>query len=94
MNRQYKREMKKQEGKRKAPSPRPGGAPQKKERTKPRQFIKEVAGEMQKVNWPTRQEVVSYSTVVLVSAIVVAVLISGMDYVFTKGVLALFGVDL
>ncbi|MGH2827442.1 MAG: preprotein translocase subunit SecE [Actinomycetota bacterium] len=94
MNRQYKREMKKQEGKKRAPSPRPSGAPQKKERTKPRQFLKEVAGEMQKVNWPTRKEVVSYSTVVLVSAVVIAVIIAAMDYVFTQGVLALFGVEI
>ncbi len=93
MNRQYKREMKKQEGKKKTPSPRPSSA-QKKQRTKPRQFAKEVVSELQKVNWPTRAEVISYSTVVLVAALVVAVLIAGLDFVFTKGVLALFGVDI
>ncbi|MGH2778172.1 MAG: preprotein translocase subunit SecE [Actinomycetota bacterium] len=36
----------------------------------------------------------SYSTVVLVSAVVIAVIIAAMDYVFTQGVLALFGVDI
>jgi preprotein translocase subunit SecE len=94
VNRQYKREMKKQEGKKRAPSPRPAAAQQKRQRTKPRQFVREVVGELQKVNWPSRTEVVSYSTVVLVSALALALIIAGMDFVFTKGVLALFGVDL
>ncbi|MGH2752683.1 MAG: preprotein translocase subunit SecE [Actinomycetota bacterium] len=94
MNRQYKREMKKQEGKKRAPAPRPAAAQQKRQRTKPRQFVKEVIAELQKVNWPTRTEIMSYSTVVLVAAMVIAVLIAGMDFVFTKAVLALFGVDI
>jgi len=91
LNRQYKREMKKQEGKKRAPTPRPAAAQQKRQRTKPRQFAKEVIAELQKVNWPSRSEVVSYSTVVLVSAVALALVIAGMDYVFTKGVLVLFG---
>ena len=95
MNRQHKRMMKKDEERKKA-APRPAkapGAPTKKERTKPRQFFKEVIAELKKVAWPTRQEVVSYSIVVLVSSVVIAALIFGMDYVFTKAVLALYGVE-
>ncbi|MDQ3620276.1 MAG: preprotein translocase subunit SecE [Actinomycetota bacterium] len=96
MNRQYKRMMKKEEA-RKASAPRPqpkaAGAPSKKERTSPRQFFKEVVGELQKVAWPSRQEVVAYSIVVIVSVIVIATLIFGLDYIFTKAVLALFGVN-
>jgi preprotein translocase subunit SecE len=98
MNRQYKRMMKKQEASRKAAVTRPPtkatGAPAKRERTKPRQFVREVVAELQKVAWPTRQEVVAYSIVVLVSVVVIAALIFGMDYVFTKAVLALFGVEI
>lgn len=94
MNRQYKREMKKQEARRKAPQVRPAAGAQKRERTKPRQFVKEVAAELQKVNWPTRQEVVSYTTVVLVAVVVIALVIAAFDYVFTQAVLELFGVDL
>ena len=96
MNRQYKRQMKKEQA-RKATAPRPqartSGAPAKKERTSPRQFFKEVVAELQKVAWPSRQEVVAYSIVVVVSVIVIATLIFGLDYLFTKAVLALFGVD-
>lgn len=94
MNRQYKRLMKKQESQRaQRPVVRPPSAAQKKERTKPRQFAKEVFAELGKVAWPTRQEVVAYSTVVLVAVIVIAAMIFGMDFVFTEAVLRLFGVD-
>nr|MDQ3879234.1 preprotein translocase subunit SecE [Actinomycetota bacterium] len=67
MNRQYKRLMQKEQEKKKgaAPrSPKPPGSPTKRERTKPRQFLREVGAEMRKVAWPTRQEVVAYSIVV------------------------------
>lgn len=95
MNRQYKREMKKQEAQRKK-APRAQvkpTAPAKRERTKPRQFVKEVIAELKKVAWPTRQEVVAYSIVVLVTTIVIAALIFGMDFVFAKAIFSLFGVD-
>ncbi|MGH2755485.1 MAG: preprotein translocase subunit SecE [Actinomycetota bacterium] len=96
MNRQYKRAMKKQEQQKKPPtrpSPKAAAAATKKERTKPRQFIKEVIAELRKVAWPTRPEVIAYSIVVIVSVVVIASLIFGMDYVFTKAILALFGID-
>ena len=88
--------MKKQEQQKKPPtrpSPKAAGAPTKRERTKPRQFVKEVIGELKKVAWPTRQEVIAYSIVVLVAVVVVTTIIFGMDYVFTKAILALFGID-
>lgn len=85
--------MAKQEQQKKAPQRPTPGAAGKKERTKPRQFFKEVIAELKKVAWPTRQEVVAYTIVVLVSVIVIASLIFGMDFVFTKAILALFGVD-
>ena len=97
MNRQYKRLMQKEEAKKKSgggrPPVKPPSAPTKKERTKPRQFIKEVFAELKKVAWPSRQETIAYSIVVLVSVVVIATLIFGMDFVFTEAVLALFGVD-
>ena len=96
MNRQYKRLMQKEEAKKRSgarPPVKAPGAPTKKERTKPRQFLKEVIAELKKVAWPTRQETIAYSIVVLVSVVVIATLIFGMDFVFTEAVLALFGVD-
>lgn len=95
MNRQYKRLMKKEEERKKGAGGRPPVKPptQKKERTKPRQFFKEVISELRKVAWPSRQEVFSYSVVVLVSSVVIAAIIFGLDFAFTKAILFLFGVE-
>ena len=96
MNRQFKRQMQRDErAKRKAPArpPQPAASPTKRERTKPRQFVREVAAEMRKVAWPTPKEVFAYSVVVVVAVIFIGAVIFGMDFAFTKGVLALFGVN-
>ncbi len=100
MNRQYKRLMQKQESTQKKGAPRPAvkaasAAAQRgrSKRTPPLQFFREVIAELKKVAWPTRQEVVAYSVVVLVSVVVIAAIIFAMDFVFTKAVLALFGVE-
>ncbi|MGQ0680157.1 MAG: preprotein translocase subunit SecE [Actinomycetota bacterium] len=58
-------------------------------RTKPLAFLKEVRGELGKVAWPTRQEVMTYSVVVLITVIFFMVVIYGIDYVALKGVLLL-----
>jgi preprotein translocase subunit SecE len=70
---------------------RRGPAPQTdKERTGPRQYINEVRGEMRKVAWPTRREVITSSIVVLVAVTFMTLLIFGYDYVSAKFVLFLF----
>ncbi len=96
MNRQTKRLMKKQEDAKKAAPRAPvrqTGAPAKRERTKPLQFVKEVIAELKKVAWPSRQEIVSYSIVVLVASLVIAGVIVVMDSLFSRAILALFGVE-
>lgn len=94
MNRQYKRQMKKQEARRLQPRPAPKAVVgQKKERTKPRQFLREVWGELQKVAWPTRQEVMGYSLVVVAGVLVITAVIFLMDTVFSRAILKLFGVE-
>jgi preprotein translocase subunit SecE len=54
------------------------------------QFLREVKGELAKVLWPKRAEVVNYSTVVLTTLVLLALLIFGLNFVFAKGVLFLF----
>jgi preprotein translocase subunit SecE len=61
----------------------------KEERTGPVQFIREVRGELRKVAWPTRPEVVNYSIIVLVALIFLTGLIAGLDYVFSESMLRL-----
>ncbi|MGH9066849.1 MAG: preprotein translocase subunit SecE [Acidimicrobiales bacterium] len=58
--------------------------------TTPAQFLREVRGEMRKVAWPNRAEVVNYSTVVLVTLVLIIALIFGLNYAFAKGVTFLF----
>ena len=59
-------------------------------RTPPKQFVREVRGELRKVAWPTRQEVVRYSIIVLLTIIVLTTMIFVLDYAFAKGVFYLF----
>jgi preprotein translocase subunit SecE len=90
MNRDMKRMMKKRE--RSADKlVRPPTAADKRKRTKPRQFIREVRAELKRVAWPTRPEVVAYTLVVLVTVTFFMAIISGLDFVFTKAVVMLIG---
>ena len=95
MNRQTKRLMAKQEAARQKSTPaqrRPQpGQQERKKRTPPRQFLKEVRQELRKVNWPTRKELWSYFTVVLVSVVVLTTYVFFLDYGFSKAVLKIFG---
>lgn len=54
-------------------------------------FFREVVSELRKVIWPTRKELVTYTAVVLVFVSFLVALIAGLDIVFAKGVLAVFG---
>ena len=97
MNRQTKRLLARQQaaqeksGRPATPSPRPIPTPsEKKKRTPPRQFLKEVRSELKKVAWPTRSEVITYSVVVLVSVTFVTLFVFGLDSGFTHLVLKVF----
>jgi preprotein translocase subunit SecE len=54
-------------------------------------FLREVVAELRKVIWPTRKQMITYTSVVLVFLAVMVALIAGMDVLLAKGVLALFG---
>jgi preprotein translocase subunit SecE len=54
-------------------------------------FIRQVIVELRKVIWPTRKELIAYTVVVIVFVSIMAAIVAGFDYVFTQGVLAIFG---
>jgi preprotein translocase subunit SecE len=54
-------------------------------------FIRQVFGELRKVVTPTRKELVNYTIVVLVFVIIMMLLVSGLDFVFSLLVNFLFG---
>ena len=60
------------------------------ERTPPRQYLGEVATELRKVVWPTRDEIKNYTIVVLAMLAIMTAFTFGFDYVFAKFVLFLF----
>jgi preprotein translocase subunit SecE len=98
MNRQMKRMQERAERRQKR-APVERGAPaaqarrvavqEKRKRTSARQFLKEVRGELRKVDWPSRTELIAYTVVVLVTVVVVTSYVFGLDLVFSKLILNL-----
>jgi len=90
MNREVKRMLKRREGAAdKLKRPTPSQAAAKRKRTKPKEFVKEVRGELGRVAWPSRQEVLTYTLVVVVSVAFFMAIIGALDYGFTKAVVKL-----
>jgi preprotein translocase subunit SecE len=63
----------------------------KRDRTTPAVFIRQVAAELRKVIWPTRKELITYTVVALVFVVIMTVIVTSLDYGFTKLMAALFG---
>jgi preprotein translocase subunit SecE len=54
-------------------------------------FTREVVAELRKVIWPTRQELITYTSVVIVFVSFIIAVVYGLDYGFTWVVLKVFG---
>ncbi len=54
-------------------------------------YVRQVVAELRKVIWPTRKELVTYTSVVLVFVVIMVSIVSLFDFAFTQGVLAVFG---
>lgn len=55
-----------------------------------REYFASIRSELKKVRWPSRQEVISYSTLVFVVLVLIVAFIFGLNYVFSKLVFFLF----
>lgn len=58
------------------------------------QFLKEARLELKKVSWPTRKELVSSTTLVIVVSVLFGVFLGVLDIIFFQsvyGLIALFG---
>ena len=60
------------------------------ERTSPGQFFMEVRGELRKVAWPTRAEVINYSIIVFITLIIMTAAIAALDYGMSKLILWMY----
>ena len=58
-------------------------------KVRPLKFLKEVRSELKRVVWPTRQEAVRLTTVVIIVSVLVGIYIGALDYILTK-IMALF----
>jgi len=54
-------------------------------------FYRQVIAEMRKVIWPTRKELVTYTSVVIVFVLVVIAYVTVLDFGFSKAILGIFG---
>lgn len=54
-------------------------------------FIREVWAELRKVIWPTRKQMVTYTSVVLVFVVFMVALVAGLDLLFLEGMDFVFG---
>ena len=91
MNRQTKRMM--ERDKRREGAVRRPPVPEQKKRVGPRQFLREVRQELRKVAWPSRRELLAYTMVVLVSVVILTSFVFGLDFLISKGILVVFGVE-
>ena len=56
-----------------------------------RQFLKEVRQELNKVDWPTRKELSTYTVVVLATVIVLTTFVFFLDLGFSKAIVNILG---
>jgi preprotein translocase subunit SecE len=54
-------------------------------------FVREVVAELRKVNWPARNELITYTLVVVIFVVVMMSLVAGLDYGFGYLVGKVFG---
>jgi preprotein translocase subunit SecE len=95
MNREQKRMMQRQGqvGEDGAPARRTSAQDvqrRRRDRATPREFFRQIREEMRQVSWPTRPEVINYTTIVLFVLIFMTSLIFGLGYGFSKFVSFLF----
>ena len=65
--------------------------PAKKDRTTPALFLRQIMAELRKVIWPTRRELRTYTIVAMMFILVMVVIVTSLDYAFTKLVFWAFG---
>lgn len=76
---------------RSAPSTGGNVPPGRGRRTSPAVFYRQVVAELRKVIWPTRQQLLTYTGVVLVFVCIMMAYVFALDTAFSNAVLALFG---
>ncbi|CAN5359696.1 MAG: preprotein translocase subunit SecE [Acidimicrobiia bacterium] len=91
MNRELRRIQEKDEERarrRRAEGPKP----RSRERVGFRQYLREVRQEMKRVAWPTGDQTITYTVVVLLVTVIVGLYTFGLDFAFKTAVLEILRV--
>jgi preprotein translocase subunit SecE len=67
------------------------GKKSRRKRTSPLLFYRQVVAELRKVIWPTRHELITYTTVSLIFVVIVVAIVFGLDNLFSWLILKAFG---
>jgi preprotein translocase subunit SecE len=54
--------------------------------TTPTAFLRETRDELKKVVWPTKQEIIRLTAVVIAVSLLVGLFLGGLDFIFTKSI--------
>jgi preprotein translocase subunit SecE len=54
-------------------------------------FVREIIAELRKVIWPTRKELLTYTSVVIAFVAIMTAIVAVLDYGFAKAILFAFG---
>ena len=54
-----------------------------------RKFLREVRIELKRVSWPSREQMVAFTTVTVITSAAATLFVFGLDFVFKEGVLLL-----
>ena len=68
-----------------------GRAAKRESRTTPALFFRQIVGELRKVIWPTRKELITYTVVCVTFVTSMMIIVTVLDYGFTKLIFEVFG---
>ncbi len=54
-------------------------------------FMREVRAEMKRVSWPTREQLIAFSAVTIITSTALTIYIFALDFVFKEGILVILG---
>jgi len=59
-------------------------SPERRQPNRVQRYIRESIGELKKVNWPTRQEAINLTIIVLIVTFSMSAVLGLLDFVFSK----------
>jgi len=48
------------------------------------EFLRETVGELRKVSWPTRQEAINLTRIVIIVIAIMSIILGGLDWIYAR----------